>query len=46
MQGRAPIFYSAAGVGAQMRLLLSSDVVGQVQVLLKRGGQQNLQQVL
>jgi hypothetical protein len=45
MQGIASIFYSAAGVGTQMSLL-SSNVVGRVQVLLKPGGQQNLQQVL
>jgi hypothetical protein len=44
MQGRASVFCSAAGVGTRMNLL-SSDIV-RVQVLLKPGGQQNLQQVL
>lgn len=39
------IFYSAEGVGMKMNLF-STDDVGRVQVLLKPGGKQNLQQVL
>jgi hypothetical protein len=44
MQGRASIFCCAAGVATRMNLLSSDSV--RVQVLLKPGGQQNLQQVL
>jgi hypothetical protein len=44
-KGEHPIFYSAAGVGTRMNLF-SRDDVGRVQILLKPGGQQNLQQVL
>jgi hypothetical protein len=44
-KGEHPIICSAAGVGTRMNLF-SRDDVGRVQVLLKPGGQQNLQQVL
>ena len=44
-KGEHLIFYSAAGVGMRMNFF-STDVVGRVQVLLKPGGKQNLQQVL
>lgn len=40
-------FLSAAGVGTRMEMnIFSTDDVGRVQVLLKPGSKQNLQQVV